>query len=423
MADTKIVNAKPKKLEKLELVMTTFSGNQIDMTDNILEIALFESIYDYFIHGEITVVDESGILGRIGMIGQEKLLVRFTRDDVEVEKEFFVTDVHRGTTTNETIGTFIATICSEKQMRNAKQVFSRSYSGLNTEIISKIHSDFFQEDLAEISSGGTSHNVVIPYMKPFQAINLIQKNTFALDRTPLFLFENLYDANSKLLSFGDLFAQEASEEIVTRNQANQDEQGQSERDDPEYRKKAFELEIADAFDTIRLFSNGAFSAFANRIDVSTKSIDLFEFDYKKHADYINGNDYLSDRYQVDNRNLNAYRQVKNKTYYQNSLGFESLSNLKTVDPFSKMAMDSYVHRHTTSKVNCHVDSIGGLGCGKTVDLFYRINSPALDKNQNMKDYANSGKYLIANMRHHIHNREYTMSLELVREGIGEEAGI
>lgn len=420
MADTKITNAKPKSFSKFSVVVTTFNGNKIDLTNHVAELSVFESIFDYFMHGEMTLIDNSAIMGRIGFIGQEKVSIRFTRDDYEINENFYVTDIFKGSQRSEGLGTFSVSLTAEKQLLSARQVFSRSYNGLNTEIISKIHTDFLKEELAEVSSGGTSHKVVFPFMKPFQAINMIQKNTYAVDRTPLFLFDTLHDNQTRLVSMGDLLKQDTFMKLSQKNQVNDDvETGQGERYSEEYRGTMFNARVEDSFDTLNLFSKGAFSATANRVDISRKSIDSFEFDYKKHGKNINDNDYLYKDFKFDNKSLNEYRRPKNYVLYQNAYGFESLSNLNTKDPYSVMAFNAYLKRLKTSTVSCYVDSVGGLGCGKIVDIDMKVFAPAVSPDADMKDYINSGRYLVSGVRHFIKKKEYKMSLELLREGIGE----
>jgi hypothetical protein len=50
-------------------------------------------------------------------------------------------------------------------------------------------------------------------------------------------------------------------------------------------------------------------------------------------------------------------------------------------------------------------------------------SPNLENNNDLIDEVNSGKYIVASLRHYIKNGEYTMSAELIRDGIGEDADL
>lgn len=420
MADTRITNAKAKSFSNFVVVVTTFNGNKVDITNHVAELSIFESIFDYFMHGEMTLIDNSALMGRVGFIGQEKINIRFNRDDYEINEDFYVTDIFKGQQRSEGLGSFSFSLTSYKQLLNARQVFSRSYSGLGTDIIRKIHNEFMKEEVQVESTGGSSHKVVFPFMKPYQAINVIQKNTIGVDRTPLFLFDTLHDNQTRLSTMGDLLSQDTFTKLTQKNQVNEDvETGQGERFSEEYRGTMFNVRVEDAFDTLKLFSKGAFSASANRVDLSKKSIDLFEFDYKKHGDVLQNNDYVYKDFKFENKSLNEYRRPKNYTMYQNAYGFDSLSNLHTKDPHSIMAFKAYLNRLKTATLSCYVDSMGGLGCGKMVEVDMKIFAPALDASADMKDYVNSGRYLVSGVRHFIKKKEYKMSLELIREGIGE----
>jgi hypothetical protein len=78
-------------------------------------------------------------------------------------------------------------------------------------------------------------------------------------------------------------------------------------------------------------------------------------------------------------------------------------------------------RLNTTAVHVHMNSVTELEAGKTVDVLFPRFSPNLGVNEDINDKVNSGKYLISAIRHYIKNREYTMSLELIRDGMGKEA--
>jgi hypothetical protein len=54
--------------------------------------------------------------------------------------------------------------------------------------------------------------------------------------------------------------------------------------------------------------------------------------------------------------------------------------------------------------------------GKCINLDLPINAPGV-ANGDMKDELFSGKYLITRLRHYIKGEEYTMSIEVIRDGI------
>ena len=64
-------------------------------------------------------------------------------------------------------------------------------------------------------------------------------------------------------------------------------------------------------------------------------------------------------------------------------------------------------RLKSTSVNVYMNSVTDLEAGKTVDLKYYRFSPKLN-NEDIDDKVNSGKYLIAALRHYVKNGEYTM---------------
>jgi hypothetical protein len=64
-----------------------------------------------------------------------------------------------------------------------------------------------------------------------------------------------------------------------------------------------------------------------------------------------------------------------------------------------------------------------FGAGKTVDYVLPHFSPSLTSDDRQIDEVNSGKYIIASLRHYIKDGEYTMSVELIRDGVGDDANL
>jgi hypothetical protein len=68
-----------------------------------------------------------------------------------------------------------------------------------------------------------------------------------------------------------------------------------------------------------------------------------------------------------------------------------------------------------------MNSVPDLEVGKTVMYTQPRFSAKLNPKEDSNDKVHSGKYLIGAIRHYVKNLEYTMSIELIRDGMGAEA--
>lgn len=427
-SDPNVIKKIPKKLRGLRVFIERYNKSLVEITNNITEISIYESIFSPFLYGEIIIVDNSAMLSKFPFIGQERALIIWEREDKKIEKIFSVTDVFNVRQVNETTGAYGISITSEKQMRNAISLFSKSYKGNSAEIIQKIYKEFLLEDLDLKVQGFLSHNIVFPYIKPFQAINMIQKATPAEDKTPMFVYDTLYGDGPVLDSMKNMLKKESVLLIDPKNAVSLDPK-YSLPDVEKFRNQAYEVAINRAYNTLDQLGSGIYACQTLSVDIGERTYTVTDFDFTKHAPTVGGKDWISTFFTFDdvinseNPNgvlVNGIRSTKAPVQYRNARAYEDFPNLNTVDENLVAGMRSYAKRLISTSVNVHMNSVTDLEAGKTVDLRWYRFSPKL-QNEDPEDKINSGKYLIASLRHYIKNNDYTMSLELVRDGINQEA--
>jgi hypothetical protein len=266
----------PKSLEQFEIVLTTYNGNVIDISPLVTEVSIFETIYNSFLYGEIVVVDNSAMLSQFPIIGQEKIRFSWFRDEERVEKEFYAVGVFDVKQNLPAVGTYGITITSEKQMRNAISLFSKSYRGRGDEIISDVYREFLDVDIEVDAESKTAHSIVFPYIKPLAACDMVRKNILAEDGTPFFVFEKFYDdpgrESTVLSSYGQLYGQDPIRQIQPQVGGNVEERGQ-----------IYNFQIMKAYDTLEQLSKGAYASSTITVDPSANRVEIFDFSFRKHA--------------------------------------------------------------------------------------------------------------------------------------------
>lgn len=424
--DPRLGQILPKVITGLKVTVKKYNGNVIDIAHAITEISIYESIYTPFLYGELIVIDNSAMLSTFPFVGQEQVLIEWERDGRTMKKKFYITDVFDVKQQLEGVGSYGLSITSEKQMRNAVSLFSKAYRGRGDEIIKKVHDEFLKGEPLDVRvKAKTSHTVVFPNIKPIQAIDMIRKRVLAADGTPLFVFESLYGKKPVLDSLKSMLESKPVFEIKpikTVNTANQS----SNNVPSTYKGQVYEALITRGYDTLNMLTKGAFAASATVVDISTKEALLTQFSFKEHAPPI-ANDWVSEFFEFDN--VRVYNQYNTSNYivHENKLSFcddsgnPEFPNISTLNERDFLSMMSYAARLNTINIAIFMNSVPDLEVGKTVKYSQPRFSPKLNSGEDIADDVNSGNFLISAIRHYVKNSEYTMSLEMVRDGMGPAA--
>ena len=414
-------DASPKKIRDLKVEIITAIA-QVDVTSLVIELSLYEDIYDPFVKGDLTIADNSGIISGLPVLGQELVKIKFSRSGHEIEKTFACTRV-RGIkkVVGETAGAVLS-LTSQKHLTNAVSMFSKSYKGLSSDIIQKIHSDAFGEDIDIVSESGSAHSIVFPYIKPYAAINAILRKTTAADGTPYFLYENLFGEKPILKSL-QAMCEEESDTVLKKNiNSNADtDMGFGQRDNPSTIGQLYEFEVLKNADTLKLLSSGALVGTTARINLANNEYVESPFLYKTDAKTIAPLDQFQE-YQIDDQRLDSgLMSPSYRSEFYNPIAYESegVTELNTnLDPAARTKAASRLNRmNNMFRLSLYTDSAPKkYMVGKCINLDLPINAPGV-ANGDMKDELFSGKYLITRLRHYIKGEEYTMSIEVIRDGI------
>ena len=162
-------------------------GEAVDLKYVVVEMNIYESIYKNAVTGSIVITDSKNQIGRLEVQGLERIAFKLsspgTKDaddildaSVETGEPFHVykiTDRKQGTP-----GTLIYTLhfASREFMRNLRTKVSQAYNGRLDMAVEKILSDKDYLDTRKklkYEPCGNSDKIVVPNLRPFDAINMI----------------------------------------------------------------------------------------------------------------------------------------------------------------------------------------------------------------------------------------------------------
>ena len=418
-------DASPRILRDLRVYIST-RIEEVEITHLVIEVSIFEAIDNPFLHGEVIFADNAGLVAILPIVGQEEVRIKFTRRGKTVEKTFACTRVKGIKKVSGESAGVVLTITSKKHLTNAVSLFSKSYSGLASDIIDSIHFNYFAEHIDVKTPSSSAHHIVFPYSKPYAAIDTVISKTFGEDGTPYFLFENLFGDKPILQSLqsmvGDARDIKNLPVLSSRKVTNKDYTGQGTRYLDDSLGVLYEYEIIKNSDTLKILSGGALLNNTIRLNVANNEWSEIEFNHSLHAPTLAPLDPYR-LYTVDAKNLNS-NELKPSVSLEmhNPIAYESLgvTDLNTQsDSLSLTKLDSRITRiNDMIRISTYSDSDPeNYQAGKSVNLIITPNKPALAGEPNDKDELFSGSYVISRIRHYIKGAEYTVSMELIRDGL------
>src|SRR6056300_266975 len=188
-----------------ECVLCTVGGLELDLTEQLATVSIFEDIFKNSITGTISFVDTNNLTANASIVGQEKLkliLVTPNADDLNdrtmainfSDTPLHVFKVNSSININDRTKTFSLSFTTNEIVRNNRIRVSQSYKGEPAkEIIKKVIRDplllnskkeFYYEETTNL------FKMVAPNMRPFDFINTVARRCLSKEYNfaPTFLF-------------------------------------------------------------------------------------------------------------------------------------------------------------------------------------------------------------------------------------------
>ena len=200
--------------------ITADRGVNIDVTDKIVEMKLYENIYFPFVSGQVAIGDNIGLLNKIGVMGTERL-------NVVVEGESYGEEVPSEDGLKGKV--FVMKRLSNQVKANSEKTSAVAIFDLieehvvasNVQKISRtIKEDFLLEILKLTSDMGiavditqakpakqTKWKAYIPYLSPLDAIRWLIERATTNGEMPYVLYSSMHNRNIKLASLDTLMQQ------------------------------------------------------------------------------------------------------------------------------------------------------------------------------------------------------------------------
>ena len=178
-----------------------FDAEFIDILPLVLEINLYESIYDMCVTGDISLLDDKSLFDEIDFSGTERLRLEIAgldRDAEPIIQKTFIMDAIKkeGRATNSSAA-YTFSLIEEHGILATTQKLRNSYRGSIDKIIQKIAVGYLNKnvDVSYLGETITIQNeirVIIPNLNPNKAIKWLTSRATTKTGSPYFIWTTLH---------------------------------------------------------------------------------------------------------------------------------------------------------------------------------------------------------------------------------------
>lgn len=414
-----------------ELVLVTKVGS-IDISGIYEEINIYDSLLMPVMSGKILVKDSIGLSGKLIFDGSESILIEIVKDEnsdiANFKKAFRI--YKQSDRTNEGLNSeiYILHFVSDELMYSDQQRINQSYENSYSEISKKILLDYLKVPANQL--GGSYDNttgirkVVIPNLRPLEAIEWCTKRSTDLNGSPNFVFfQNLTGYN-----FASLTNLLTKPEIldVKFEPKNMDDKGSITE-----MSSARSMEVISQTDNIEKTRAGVDSGQFIGFDPITRTIAVKNISYADHYNKMKHGNQNPNVSIIPNRdgikNIETYSAKKTVASFSASRQYSNY--IKKYDPTSisksenieewyfqrKAILKNLMNRRIKFTMPGNFQLTSGFNVNCVVP-----NIAKKEKGSNNEDLSLSGKYLIVGTRHIIGYEKHETIIEVATTSTANE---
>ena len=292
----------PNDFRHTDVILYNYKGDKITLTEHVINIDVFESIYNNAMSGTLTFGDTDSIHERLPIVGKEFLEFRI-RTPIKYngayggeinaqDHKFYVYKVSVQEQVSPRNQIIRLNFASVEMLRNSRIRISEAFDGTYEDAVQKIFkSDKLLNSKKPLFVEKTRLNqkVVVPNLRPFDTINMFAKKSLSsisssssfyfYETTQGFHFRSL-DSMFRQLSTGVssalptwVFNVESSGTPNPENISNVDKLEQMQR--------VYKHDFVNSMDTIRDSKTGMLSSKLITYDAYAKTFNIKEYSYTK----------------------------------------------------------------------------------------------------------------------------------------------
>lgn len=413
------------------LYVVSHNNKRYDFESNFETLNYEESIFDTQVsHGEVEFLESNDILRTLPIVGGEKLVFEYkvASETPTITKNFIVYKTATVTDSTSVRTKHTLSFVSEELVASRNKSISRSYKNkTSVEIVKDLFKEVNQTTSSKIKTTEKtkgSHHIIVPNMKPIEAINLIASITqHPSHKSGLFFFyENSYGFNFYCIE--ELMSKKPLAQFQKNNQTV----------DTGVREKAGSILDFEQYtgnpDLLSAMHRGMFASKFIAYDPLIKSYKEVKYDYSKNfKDTSSLNEF---KLTFNNNAWNSPDQkvtylpsntMRNKSTYISSIKTHDVSHSNGFEDFchySNSVFEQIFSKHY--RIRLKGDDVSSLWedkskvftIGETITLNHPTKSFDKDVANTPHTYIN-GKYLVHWCRHMFTKTNYAIEARIISD--------
>lgn len=440
-----------------DVILYNYAGNPINITNFLMGMDIYESIYSNCITGSLTFADSQGLTERTPIIGQEYLEFKF-RTPLKYQGdggEYVATETNRFAVYNvsaiqpATGQSQIVTLefTSLENLRSSRLRISKAFTGSYDKAVNEIFKGEWGLNSSKklfIERCAESQKYVVPNLHPLDAINQVCSRAISKkSNTPSFFF---YETSQgfHFRSFDSMLKGYQDQDVVLPiwhyfvESAYTPSPAPRHTDPRELMKRVYKFGFSNDNDQIKNARRGSYASKLLAHDSYNKTITEKEFDYLLHygtMPHIVKND-LSDHSMVwdgpilPSASADLVGDDKRASKYSEGrvMVQSTTTDIHNDNEGTSYHADKYAQKrqHIVNLLNAvqitlEVPGNTHLNAGKTVDVSIPAYTTELhEKGKKQTNRYLSGQYLIVRLRHTISipDQKHRTVLTLSKESYG-----
>ena len=397
------------------ILSTTLHKTELDISQLVVDINIFESVLGDVLSGNITIRDTENYISTFPICGYETVSLQFSARTEDKRDSFSVSfRVYSITNVIEITGggkTYRLELISPEFLTTSEMLVSRAFqSQTASQIVNTLWKDTIQsEKPLKIEETSGLLDVVIPSWKPLKTLKWLCGRAMSVDRegSNYFFYETLDGFN--FVSLETLVADIDDTEIITYYYGTRDMPSRTGGPTPTAAYTVTDIQVDSSFDLIQNLSLGMYSNTMIEHDIVKREYKINRFDYEKSFDKY---EHLED-WSFLHGDDDTFKEVYDSRKFLVPSSRDSSKKERTIQ-----ARVSQLQQINTYKITLTLPGNIATRAGDVVYLYYPAKS-----SEGVEDHLMSGHYLVLSVKNNMSMTSHQTTIEIVKDSYFKEIPI
>ena len=429
-------------------------GEITDIKRVMVELNIYESIYSNGLTGSIVVGDAQNLIGKLQINGTERISFKLSTPGTENQRDMVDASVETGhpfhiykitdrRQLNSNTLLYTLHFASREFMRNLRTKVSQTYRGnIAYQVMKILMDENYLDSKKEVSyePTGNINDVVIPNMRPFDAINMIAKKTLPEKSGGVGYY--FYETTKGLYfrSWDNMVSVKGSHTRAVKQEffympMNVNDETIEDKINHDYKSVESYRFINNFHDIAANTVLGTYGHKAITYNLYDKSYKQDTFNYEleygnsKHTDHTSSR-HDKDKYAVATESIVDTDDKKISDYPESRVSLQTTTQflhgdsdtgagygLDVAQDGLKLIQGISQRSQIVNGTTLHM-VVKGQSYLEPGDIInFRLRSVDEKNPDGQQDPQYSGKYIITKIRHQVNDVKYTMALECVKDSV------